>query len=96
MKAYELLADESKWARKAYAYEVEGGPCDPKSENACAWCVLGAIDKCYSDRTSVDGGEEFRQQVAKLRDVVGNPSQWNDSRLTTYKKVITVLKELDI
>lgn len=96
MKAYELLSDESKWARRSYAYAEDGSPCDPRWKGACSWCVLGALEKCYSDPADICGGREYIQQVGKLRDVVGNISQWNDSRLTTYENVVETLRRLDI
>ncbi len=93
MKAYELLSDESRWARKNYAYEVEGGSCDPRSSNACAWCVLGAIERCYYD----DGiTKTYLDVMSKLGNRVGNIPCWNDAKGRTYEEVLAVLKELDI
>lgn len=93
MKAYELLSDESRWAKKSYAYEFEGGPCDPKSGNAVAWCVLGAIERCYYD--GVRNGV-YADVINKVRKRVGPISAWNDARERKYEEVVAVLKELDV
>jgi hypothetical protein len=93
MKAYELLSDESKWAKKSYAYEATGGPCDPRSETACSWCVMGAIERCYFDG-EVTG--MYLDMITKVKRKVGRIPEWNDAKETTYEEVIAVLKELDI
>jgi hypothetical protein len=93
MKAYELLSDESKWAKKSYAYETTGGPCDPRSETACSWCVMGAIERCYFDGNM---SRRHMDAIYKVETKVGSVPIWNDAKERTYEEVIALLKELDI
>lgn len=101
MKAYELLSSKEKWARGAYAYTAEGAVCNPKNTDAYAFCLVGALEKCYDVH---DGGPMYGMGrstaylgiLEKLKNKVGNIPNWNDARERTYEEVIAVLKELDI
>ncbi len=49
MKVKELLSDESKWTTKAFARTPDGTSVLANHPEACQWCLLGAIYKCYRD-----------------------------------------------
>lgn len=49
MKVQELLSDESKWCCFHTAKNIQGNQVDVNSPDACRFCLLGALDKCYED-----------------------------------------------
>ena len=109
MKAYELLGDESKWCQKSFAVDVHGrGICvgDPQ---AVAWCLDGALLRCYAeahnrDRSDTRYSSVYRQVADALQWGGRTPaihpsivvSVWNDDPARTYAEVVGLLKRLDI
>ncbi len=93
MKAHELLSDESKWCREAYALDSQGRVTPPDSPTACRWCIEGAIFRCYSDSTDalrrIDGALEAR---GATRDVL----VFNDDKHRTFEEVRSLLIEVDV
>lgn len=47
MKVHELLNDKSKWIKNDLAVNNKNQSVDYNSVDACKWCVMGAILKCY-------------------------------------------------
>ena len=49
-----LLSDESKWTKGARARTADGGVTWSTADNACCWCLSGALrhvtDAMYDDR----------------------------------------------
>lgn len=41
--AREKLADEKNWTQRVTARDAEGWPVNPKSPDACSWCIVGAL-----------------------------------------------------
>lgn len=39
----DLLADESRWTQGTAAVDTNGKDVHPKAEEACRWCVYGAL-----------------------------------------------------
>jgi len=89
MKIRELLTDESKWTKRFYAVDSNGEPLPPRSENAVSWCILGAINKCYTT-------EEFVDLYLKMALHLGVASlvSWNER--ATFQDVRTLVESLDI
>lgn len=45
-----LFKDKSRWTSAAWARDIRGGKIDePKSEEACSWCLEGGLMKCSPD-----------------------------------------------
>lgn len=87
MKIKELLSDESKWTKYATARNKEGNHVTIYDSNAVQWCVLGAMEKCYSN--------DFMNMYHKLKESFGKSiCEWNDS--STYQEVMAKLNEVDI
>ena len=42
-KAREKLTDENKWAQGGYAFNSDNEIVDDNSDQACSWCLVGAI-----------------------------------------------------
>jgi hypothetical protein len=91
LKVKELLSRPENWIKHQFAVNKEGNCTDPENDNACAWCLLGAIDKCYEKHES----PRIRDRV-RFRINGGAISSWNDSPLTRYENVIKLVEELDI
>lgn len=96
MKAYELLSSKEKWTKKVYATTENGTSCDPRSDEAICFCVLGAIEKCYYVSDSIEDIKIYTDVIAKLKSKVCNIPKWNDAKERTYEEIVEVLKELDI
>lgn len=45
IKAKELISDPSKWIKKVSALDNKGRGINPTDDNACKFCMLGAITK---------------------------------------------------
>ena len=89
MKAYELLSSEDKWTKGYMARDSKGRRVTPNSPEATCWCVLGAISKCYEESSTLDIVDKL-SEIIEYREI----GVWND--FSTYKKVIDLLKSLDI
>lgn len=50
--AIRLISDKRRWTRFELARDREGSVCAPWHEEARAWCVMGALQKCAFDLTS--------------------------------------------
>lgn len=88
MKIWELLDSPEKWTTKTCARDKNGKQVSSNDSSAVSWCLLGAVDKCYS--------EEHRGVVRKIRNKLGINliGEWNDEQ--TFENVLKLAKELDI
>ena len=97
MKISELLKDESCWTKSQFARDVNNVPVEPGSPDACSWCLIGALDKCYASTTT---GSEAR---TKLTDAVRQYSEpqcgsgwgvstYNDREQTTFADIKAILE----
>lgn len=81
-----LLADPSRWTKRADARDAEGKPVPYDSWQACSWCLYGAIYRVF-DR-------EQRAQAVELLKVhvpVGQSlAQFND--YATHDELVAVLR----
>ena len=94
MKAWELINDRSKWTQNANARDDHGGTCYPLEEDACQWCISGAITKVYGPYTA-----EGEAAMEKLRDVCESrhgmgPITVNDT--LGHKAILECAKEADV
>lgn len=99
MKPSKLLNSPEKWNQDYFALDKDGREVEPRNLKAVTWCVLGAIRKCSKNDRNLR-----RRMERKLNKYITTKSSkyfdditcWNDDRTTTYKKVINVLKKLDL
>lgn len=89
MKAYELLAEPTAWTQGSYARNKAGKEVDSHSPEACAWCMAGAIEKCYPNDT------ELVLIYSRILDEISplNVAKFNDSR--THAEVLAILKRAE-
>jgi hypothetical protein len=93
MKAHELLCDEAKFCRGAMARDTKGLPVSANDKDAVAWCVIGALMKCYVPLAKFT----YFTVLKAVRDKVGpivNLSLWSDT--ASFDRIRSVLKELDV
>ena len=98
MKAYELISEPSRWTQKTLARNINGGATNPRGYDACSFCLVGAIERCYN--VPIKQMLEILQQV-KSELKIQAPSfefigQWNDHPDRTHEEVVGLLKKLDI
>jgi hypothetical protein len=78
VKVKELLATEEQWTQGHYAKNTNGTPVGYTSEDACSFCLLGAL---------VAINEKLNAMAGNNDDVI--LSEFNDTH--TYEEVIAVL-----
>lgn len=109
MKVKELLSNPKNWIQCSFANNKEGKPTKPDAADACSWCLIGAVWKCYNgpDRLVIGDNKyiEILNKIAnkigvevptneKLQKVFNIVSEYNDSH--SYEEVIKIVNELDI
>jgi hypothetical protein len=90
MKIRELFSDESKWTKYDFARDSKGRPVTSDAPQACRWCLLGAIIKCYP------GDEKFKVIHTLVEHLGPSIPHWNDRNSTTFKNVVDLVARLDI
>jgi hypothetical protein len=96
MKVKELLADEKAWTRWAFARDAEGNAVSPESRDACRFCLLGAIRRCYAgDHDGMWAAMDRLRQVIPAGDA-HEISEFNDLPGTTHAAVLAVVQEANI
>lgn len=91
MKVKDLLTDESKWTKGAYARTAEGRMVFYRDIAATRFCLLGAIFRCYG---AIGAGEITERVEKKLSDC--STHGWNDDPRTTFADVRRLVEKLDI
>lgn len=81
-----LLNDKSSWTKRAAARDKHSHPCDPNSEKATRWCLVGAHQYIIrNDNFRTDNISRTLHRLTK-----GNVS-FNDSPLTKHQDVLDML-----
>lgn len=93
MKVKELLSDESKWTRKAYARDSHGVMIEPRSPSACCWCISGAIERCYQ---SYAKASEVSEKIKRHLPFGKTSIDFNDDPATTFADIRRVLELADV
>ena len=90
MKIKELLSDSSKWCKDVLAKDKNGQPIDYANENACKWCLGGAIALCYTGKRYVKICKIVESQIP------GTIPEWNDEEGRCFEDVKRLVEELNI
>lgn len=93
MKVKELLSDKSKWTQKTLARNKEGIAVSYLSPTAFSFCLVGAVEKCYSLEDKQKAYKVLSRIVERTRF---DPAYWNDSPGRTFEEVKALVEELDI
>lgn len=92
MKVHELLNAPEKWTKLAFARRADSLSCGVRGEEARAWCLWGAVDKCYDDAAA------YLDVRNRIYDAIGTSdlALWNDMPSRTFEQVRALALELDI
>ena len=82
----ELIGNPDSWVKEDEALDGNGDSCDSKDKDACAWCLVGAIDKCSKTLKRFLSVMNFVHDP-KHRE----PVMFNDHDNTTHDDVIAYL-----
>lgn len=97
MKVKELYSDASKWTKEWYAKDANGDWTDTSSEEACSFCLEGAMLKCYRYDENLEAirdrvMEKIQENDPHMRAI----AQWNDATSRTFQDVKDLVEALDI
>ena len=97
MKMKELLDSEEKWTKGTYARDKRGKGISPICSNAVCFCLLGAIEKCYSSEKKENLDYAVISKIRRHLNLrTGTIACWNDAPERTFEEVKSLVEELDI
>lgn len=75
------------WCQETFARDAKGNSVDPRSSEACCWCIAGAIKVAYPMTWPVvlERLTDSLQRIASL---------WNDAPERTQAEVIAALEAI--
>ena len=89
MKVKELLSDRERWIQNTMAVNTKGETVRFSDPEACAFCLLGAVYKCYENT------EDYVCIIEDIEEIVErNVGGFNDC--STYEEVMEVVEALNI
>lgn len=97
MKVSDLLVDESKWVQNTAAVDQDGQSCSPHAKTAAKFCLLGAIDRCYSEpERYYEIRKKVKEVIAKLFGIKTSITMWNDATGRRFAEVREVVEKANI
>ena len=100
-RARDIIAERKHWTKGYGALTSDGREVDVLSEEACAWCLLGALEKaCLEHAEKHNHVRRAELMVGVCEDLlmehIGQNHafavvNFNDKRSTTHEKVLEVL-----
>lgn len=97
MKVYELLDKPEKWIQGELAKNAKGETTLPTSQDAVCYCLMGALMKCYGNKSSIIPIEaKVRKALGEDQFHGGSYVNWNDDPQRKYEEVLALVKELDL
>lgn len=96
MKAHELLKTAG-WTHGAFARTPEGKPTDPSDPQACEFCLVGAILRCYpGPQVCIEILPRLRRLLFPGETTRGALTSWNDDPKRTKTEVLNLLESQDL
>lgn len=96
----ELLDSPDKWCKGAFAQTAIGQDTDELHDNACRWCLIGALRKVYGlgnispHRNKLD--EAIRVVFPQWDTEITTIPAFNDHRTTTFDHIRQVVEYANI
>ena len=81
---------ESGWCQSASARDAAGVPTTPEADEACSWCLTGAI--ALATRGGIEATDAVLDGIEATLDTI-SIERWNDEPGRTAEDVVTVLRE---
>lgn len=91
-KTLELLSDESKWTRGAFARDGLGERCKAIDKHACQFCTVGAMRHICNDQ-HMDVILSIMNDMCIKLNIPAVPV-WNDNVLVTHKEIVAGLRKM--
>ncbi|HMO53615.1 MAG TPA: hypothetical protein PJ994_03855 [Tepidiformaceae bacterium] len=88
-KVREVLGDERRWTRGAFALAADGSETHPRSRHAVAWCLVGAAEHCATDRIAYWRARDAILLEINLRNPGIGVPRFNDT--ATHAEVLSVI-----
>lgn len=94
VKARDLIAEPTRWTKRAEALSAHGALVSPRSPLAVCWCLRGAVERAAmgTDAASDDdlSWRYWQRAIGHVGDLTdGRPARFND--LHTHSEVLDVL-----
>ena len=93
MTLLEFFSDRSRWCQQAFARDKNGRNVPSRDENACQWCLLGAINHLLDDEKSI----QARMKLYSVLDKYSCDSSliiFNDTH--TYEEVMSLIEKANV
>ena len=97
MTLQDLFTSPDKWTQGAYARDASGYSVSPISRRAVAWCLNGALAKCYGDYDN--GHTRYYEVATRIKQAIEPQyriAHWNDTKGRTFEEVCELVKTLDL
>lgn len=87
----ELIGTPEKWTKQVYARDHYGMQCSIQSEEACTYCIVGAIRKICDYRAS--NTYNFLKTYSPMKSPQGEGELicFNDNPCTEHSSMMTIL-----
>jgi hypothetical protein len=102
MKIHELYQDPANHCKRHYALNATGLTAehkfgvDPLDDDAVAWCLSGAVERCYASHEVAQVRKLLREALAMLHPGCKSLIGWNDEPATTVEMIREVCKLADV
>ena len=98
-KVKELLSDKNRWTKGDYAKDETGRSVKVNDDNACKWCLYGAVLKICYDSRHIDYLSEYIVYSSEYLVSSGKISSIllmhrNDNYNTTHEEILEFIDEL--
>lgn len=91
---YELLRERSRWIKGSMAINSRGESVPSKSPEAACWCLVGALNKCYTTE-KIDDFRYYTATRELLERRVGDIISFNDAVETQHEDVLKLLEGIE-
>jgi hypothetical protein len=96
MKVAELLDRPEKWCQGAPARDANGWRTSALGDEACSWCLMGALHRCYPIPYKRDVAEQSLRSVIECRSGRQSIVGWQDEKRRTFAEVRAAILEAGV
>jgi hypothetical protein len=96
LKVKDILVSYHTWVKGYMSKDNRGNYTQPQDENACRWCLSGAICKAYADDNKRAKALVRLEKIIKKEYGFNSIVTFNDNWRTTFKDVRRVVEKANI